>query len=145
MWPALMLSLSLSPAALPDAAIGDSIALGVGSALKVATYAKVGASSCRISASLPHTAFNHVVVSAGINDAPGLCVGDILKRIHARQIVVILPAPINSARANVAAEAAAYGALTVSYECLGGCSKRSFHPASYRALARTVRALWTLR
>jgi hypothetical protein len=140
MWSVLVVLLSLS--SLPNAALGDSIAAGTGSALGVSTYAKVGSSSCYILAHTPRIAFNHVVISAGINDAPGRCVAALLNRVRARDVVVILPAPINSARAHVARLAAKHGVRTVSYTCTGGCTKHNFHPGSYLAVARAVRELW---
>lgn len=142
MWKAIALMLGLHAPALPDAAIGDSIAAGTGSALGVSTYAKVGSSSCYISAHLPQGEFDHVVISAGINDAPGPCVDRILSTVRARTIVVILPAPINSARRHVASVAAQHGAFTVSYVCRGGCSRSNFHPGSYAVVAASVRRLW---
>jgi hypothetical protein len=126
-----------------DAAIGDSIADGVGSQLHVLTYAKVGASSCSIAKRfVPIFYFKHVVISAGINDAPGACLEAIRKAVSAGQVVWVLPAPINSARAHVLAVAQRWGDKTVSYNCPGGCSRRSFHPGSYTALAAEVRRAW---
>ncbi len=125
-----------------DIALGDSIALGTGHALGVKTYAWTGASSCTILAYMPQGRFDHVVISAGINDPPGYCVEAIFDRIVARRVVVILPAEINSARARVAVQAARHGYATVSYACAGGCTKRNFHPGSYAAVARAVRSLW---
>lgn len=139
---AIGIALYVRPAHAQDVAIGDSIAQGTGYALHVPTYARVGASSCYIMKHLPHASFRYVVVSAGINDAPGPCVARVFASIVARRVVVILPAPINSARANVMALALARGYPVVSYACPHGCSRRSFHPVSYSLLAAQVRAYW---
>jgi hypothetical protein len=125
-----------------DAAVGDSIALGTGRTLGVPTYASVGASSCKAVAYVPKRPVRFMVVSAGINDAPGYCVQTLFAHIIARKVVVILPAAINSARGNVARLAAAHGYATVGYTCAGGCTVRNFHPASYSVLASNVRKLW---
>jgi hypothetical protein len=125
-----------------DAALGDSIAEGTGRALGVPTYARVNSSSCWVLRHTPSGPFDHVVISAGINDAPGACVKTLLDRLRARVVVVILPAPINTARANVEREAARHGFATVSYACPGGCSRRSFHPSSYAVVAAAVRSIW---
>jgi len=128
-----------------DAAIGDSIALGTGRALHVHTFARVGASSCWVLAHMPRRQFEHVVISAGINDAPGRCVRLILAQVRTRVIVVILPAPINSARAHVEVAAVQYGAYPISYACKGGCTTTNFHPGSYTQVARDVRNIWDRR
>lgn len=130
------------PAKAQDAAIGDSIAVGTGHALRVSTYAKTSMGSCWILAHMPRTQFDRVVISAGINDAPGPCVGKILATVKARIKVVILPAPINSARASVFRLAQQAGAFPISYSCKGGCTKHNFHPGSYGAVATSVRAIW---
>lgn len=143
MWKALAVLLGLSSPP-GDAAIGDSIALGTGSALGVPTYARSSMSSCWVLRHLPNQSFDRVVISAGINDAPGRCVDDILSRVQARHVVVILPAPINSARAHVAAVAAAHGAQTLAYACHGGCTRSNFHPGSYAVVAQDVRRLWNV-
>lgn len=137
-----MYSIIVGRAHAQDAAIGDSIALGTGRALGVPTYAEVGASSCWVLRHAPRRAYRHIVVSAGINDAPGSCVRALFASIVAARVVVILPAPINSARANVARWAASHGYATISYVCRGGCSKSNFHPASYAVVAAGVRRLW---
>jgi hypothetical protein len=126
-----------------DAAIGDSIAFGVGQALHVPTQAWVGASSCYVLHHVTHEFYRYVVVSAGINDPPGPCVRELLRSIVAQRIVVILPAPINSARANVARQAIARGADTIAYDCRGGCNAHNFHPGSYAVLAQRVREIWS--
>lgn len=126
-----------------NASIGDSIALGTGKALHVKTYAKAGKSSCWIlDHEVPAHKLHDAVVSAGINDEPGPCVGRLFDAIQADKVVVILPAPINTARANVEAQAEAHGFKTISYQCKGGCSKTNFHPASYRSVGRAVKLIW---
>ena len=125
-----------------DLAVGDSIALGTGSALHVRTVATTGASSCAIAGQAPSGSFDHVVISAGINDAPGNCIEALAKKYAGSNVVWILPAAINSARAHVAAVAGQYGDKTVSYRCTGGCSRSNFHPGSYPAVAAAVRRAW---
>ena len=139
----LVFSVSLvTKANAADLAYGDSIALGTGSALRVQVSAIVGASSCSIAARAPGGHYEHVVISAGINDPPGACLEAIRKAVSAGQVVWVLPAAINSARAHVLAVAQRWGDKTVSYSCAGGCSRRSFHPGSYAALAAEVRRAW---
>jgi hypothetical protein len=113
--------------------VGDSIAFGTGHAMGVRTYARVGAGSCEI-ARYKFPAADTIVVSAGINDAPGQCVRKLYARFGHARVVVILPKGINSARAHVAAVAAAYGYTTISYRTVG----RSFHPRSYPELAAAI-------
>ncbi len=58
--------------------IGDSIALGTGTALHVETRARVGAPSCEILRKVPGGRYDVVVISAGVNDPPGRCLEAIL-------------------------------------------------------------------
>lgn len=118
---------------------GDSIAVGTGHALGVPTYARERMSSCWIEQHMPPPAAV-TILSAGINDPPGACVGSLRSRVHGR-VIWILPAAISSARAHVSSVAAAHGDATVSYRCQGGCSATNFHPASYAAVASEVRRL----
>jgi hypothetical protein len=122
-----------------DLALGDSIALGTGRALGVHTVARVGASSCWIAAKAPAGRFDRVVVSAGINDPPGPCVGAIRKALEGRvgQVVFIVPAR-TSAATNVLAVAAEHGDSVVRYVA----GRDRTHPQSYVAVARAVRAAW---
>jgi hypothetical protein len=121
---------------------GDSIAEGTGHALGVPTFAHSGSGSCWIAEHSPELfKVNVDVISAGINDPPGECLELIRRRVHARIVIWILPAPINSARAHVLEVARAHGDLTVSYRCDGACTPFNFHPASYEALADDIRAL----
>jgi hypothetical protein len=113
--------------------IGDSLAVGFGAAAHIETHARVSASSCAIASFAPSGPADVIVVSAGINDPPGRCLDSLRARLHARRIIWILPAPINSARAHVAAVAAAHGDTTCSYVT----GPRSFHPRSYAALVRS--------
>lgn len=126
-----------------DAAIGDSIALGTGRALHVPTYAAVGKGSCDILKFMSRRHFDHVVISAGINDPPGACVTLIRSEVNADRVTWILPAPINSARKHIALVALLHGDQYVTYDCPGGCSRRSFHPSSYAVVARAVRETWS--
>ena len=129
-----------------DMAEGDSIAKGTGAALHVPTYARTSMGSCWIFHNTPGGHFDHVVLSAGINDPPGPCLEALRARLTAKSVVWILPAPINAARAHVYAVAARYGDRTVSYSCgRGGCTKRNFHPASYGQVAISVRNAWGLK
>lgn len=116
--------------------IGDSIALGTGTALHVETRARVGAPSCEILRKVPGGRYDVVVISAGVNDPPGRCLEAIRARVHARRIIWILPAPINSARAHIAAVACEHGDRTVSYVP----GRDHLHPRSYVELARRVRS-----
>jgi hypothetical protein len=128
-----------------DLAEGDSIALGTGRALGVPTHARQNMGSCWIVAHTPGGSFDHVVLSAGINDPPGPCLASLRARLTAKVVVWVLPAPINSARASVAAVAARWGDRTVSYACAGGCTRRNFHPASYAVVANAVRRAWGVK
>jgi hypothetical protein len=113
--------------------IGDSLAVGFGAAAHIETHARVSASSCAIASFAPSGSVDVIVVSAGINDPPGRCLDSLRARLHARRVIWILPAPINSARAHVASVAAAHGDATCSYVT----GPRSFHPRSYQALVRS--------
>lgn len=125
-----------APTRAGDAAIGDSLALGTGTALHIATFAHVGASSCAIVAFAPRASFDRVVVSAGVNDPPGRCVASLRAAIHARIVVWI--APVNSARLAVEMAASAYGDRVIFYRP----GPDGVHPSSYGALAAQVRAAW---
>lgn len=140
----IMVGPATGAARASDVAIGDSIAQGVGQALGIETRARVGAGSCWIKNAFSGGSYANVVISAGINDPPGQCIAALRYSIHAQRVVWVLPAAINSARLHVAAVAASFDDLTVSYACQGGCSKRNFHPASYPALANMVRRAWAV-
>lgn len=124
-----------------DAAVGDSIALGTGHALGVATYARQNMGSCWIEKNEPLGPFTHVVVSAGINDG-GACVFAIRSRLKARRVTWIIPAQINQGADVVWAAVKEWGDGFVTYTCKGGCTKTNFHPASYAVVARAVRQDW---
>ena len=79
--------------------------------------------------------YDVVVISAGVNDPPGRCLEAIRARAHARRIIWILPAPVNSARAHVVEVACEHGDRTVSYVP----GRDHLHPRSYSELARKVR------
>ena len=91
-----------------DLAVGDCIAVGTGGALGVTTVARVGASSCAIAGRVPAGVWGNVVISAGINDLPGRCVGEVRSRLHATGVVVWVR-PINSAGGTVDAVAGEWG------------------------------------
>jgi hypothetical protein len=123
-----------------DLVLGDSIAVGTGHALHEPTVALSGASSCWALRHAPKGAYDHVVISAGINDGGG-CVARLRARVDARRVIWVLPAPINAGRAAVLA-AMRPGDRAISYACRGGCTRSNFHPASYPAVARAVRGVW---
>jgi hypothetical protein len=135
----LILTGEIKPAKAENAAIGDSIALGTGHALHWSTYARQGMGSCWIYAHMPRRHFDSVVVSAGINDPPGACVAQLFNLLDASRVVVIQPAPINSAAAHVYLLSVSHGFMKVGYACRGPCTKNNFHPASYGAVAASVR------
>jgi hypothetical protein len=136
---ALALLTIAAPASAGDAAIGDSIALGTGRALHIATFARVGASSCAILGFAPRASFERVVISAGVNDPPGRCVAALRGAVHARIVVWICP--VNSARQAVELAASAYGDRVIEY--LPG--RDGIHPAAYSSIAAQVRAAWGAR
>ncbi len=121
---------------------GDSIACGTGTAAhRFPKVCVVGASSCTILGWLPAKgSFSHAIISAGINDS-GACVAKIRATIRAKQIIWILPAPINEGRANVL-KVLRSGDRTVSYACTGGCTKTNFHPGSYPKVWADVKKQW---
>ena len=136
------LSLFVRPSKAADLVAGDSIARGTGHAMTgVVIRARTSAGSCRIAKfGTWRRAWNHVVLSAGIND-DGACVAALRARVKAQRVIWVLPAPINRGRAAVQA-AMQPGDRAVSYACAGGCTKSNFHPASYAAVARDVRGQW---
>jgi hypothetical protein len=125
-----------------DAAIGDSIALGTGNALHVPTYAWIGASSCEILSKMPSGPFGHVVISAGINSPSSPCLAEIIEKVQAKQITMIVPANINLSHQQVIDLANLHRFHMVEYSCKGGCSKSNFHPGSYSVVARDVQTTW---
>ncbi len=138
---ALVILLALAFAAYANTLVlGDSIALGVGRALHEPTIARSGMSSCWVLRHAPRHFYDRVVLSAGINDGGG-CVAALRARVHAREVIWVLPAPINAGRAAVE-RAMRPGDRAVSYACRGGCTKTNFHPASYPALANAIRRVW---
>jgi hypothetical protein len=130
------------PAKAQNVGFGDSIMEGTGPAMGIPTYARKSMGSCWILGHMPTGQYEHAAISAGINDAPGICLAQIRARIKARYVTWILPANINSARAHVEAIARQFGDKTVSYSCKGGCNKRNFHPGSYGAVAKAVWDTW---
>jgi hypothetical protein len=122
--------------------LGDSIALGTGHALGIPTTARSGAGSCKIMSWVTRRHFDHVVLSAGINDN-GKCVAALRARIHAEHVIEIIPADINHAAFAVWNSVKVYGDKYVVYECPGArCTRKNFHPASYQELAAAVRRVW---
>ena len=119
-------------------ALGDSIALGTGRAMHVQTVARVGASSCAIVRFTPRGHFDRVVISAGVNDAPGRCLSKVLDTVDAEEVVFILPPGINSARAAIGKLARDTGHKTVSYVP----GRDGLHPRSYPAVAAAVARAW---
>jgi len=117
-------------------ALGDSIALGTGHALHAATVARVGASSCAIYGFMPPVEkIDLIALSAGVNDPPGTCIEKIRARLHGKSVIWILPPPVNSARAHIAAVAAKNGDRTISYVP----GKDGLHPRSYKEVARQIK------
>ena len=119
-------------------ALGDSIALGTGQALNAETIAVKGMGSCAIDRMVPAKHFDRAVISAGVNDAPGMCVDSILSRVSADEVIVILPPGINSARAHIIQVAKSHHFKTVSYVP----GKDGLHPRSYAEVASQVNASW---
>ena len=119
-------------------ALGDSIALGTGQAIHAETVAVKGMGSCAIERMMPAKHFDRAVISAGVNDAPGLCVDAILARVDADKVIVILPPGINSARKHIEAAAAAHHFKTISF--IPG--NDGLHPRSYAEVAAKVNASW---
>lgn len=113
--------------------VGDSIAFGLGHAMHAPTYARPGAGSCEIARyAFPRASV--IVVSAGINDAPGRCLVALYARFHGARVLVVLPKGINSARANVSRLAALRGWETIGYIA----PRRGYHPRSYPEFAGAV-------
>jgi len=127
--------------------LGDSLALGLGAALGLASpitcdvVAKVGAGADRIAQmQVPNRRYDVAVISVGSNDRSGAELGNAIKRIRsvtpARTIVWLLPYERRSAR-SIASFAMSHGDLLVDigrFESLDG-----LHPRSYRSLAITLR------
>jgi hypothetical protein len=140
-WVSVMLPLMLNLAHANDLALGDSIALGTGHALGLPTVARKGAGSCRIARwGALRGSYGHVILSAGINDGGG-CVASLRGRLQAKEVIWVLPAPINSGRVAVL-RAMHPGDRAVTYACRGGCTRTNFHPGSYRDVAAAVRRVW---
>lgn len=123
-----------------DHCYGDSIAVGTCAYLHIPTTAHKNLGSCAIADFVSTRPFDHVVISAGINDQ-GLCVLPLRSKVHAQRVIWIIPAPINSGRAMVL-QSMRIGDRFVTYACAGGCTKRNFHPASYAVVAAAVRRQW---
>jgi hypothetical protein len=133
------------PSILRDGAGGDSIAWGTGQALHVATFARVGEPSCPnrkrpgILSLLPAEHFNRFVMSAGVNDAPGLCVPKIAAWMSGHTArgywLVGYGAPESAMVVN---SAAAYGQRVLFFTP----GPDRVHPRSYPEVAGAVRRAW---
>jgi hypothetical protein len=147
------ISLTLACLALPAQAscvvVGDSVAVGVGSALKgCGVSARVGLSSTA-SAARAGAGGKWVIASIGSNDFPrGITpaqraqsaarVRKALARAYASaggRLILVLPA--NGGRATVAAWAAQHGVRTVGFSP----GRDGIHPGNYGEVARHVRAM----
>jgi hypothetical protein len=128
--------------------VGDSVAVGLGTALGgCGVSAKVGISASAAAARV-HSGGNWVVASMGSNDFPsGITsaqraqsdarVRNALEHAYASaggRLLLILPA--NGARATVASWAAQHGVPTVAFAPRGD----GIHPRDYAELAQRVRA-----
>jgi hypothetical protein len=128
--------------------LGDSIAKGLGLAMKAYTIATVGMGSCGILQHVPSQHFPLAVISAGVNDPPGPCVDAIRNKINADHVVWIRPVPyrfgrhglihLNDSQAagpTVDRVAAAHGDKVVTYVR----GRDGVHPANYNAVANSIR------
>jgi len=134
MFKAIFLSASLcvTPVLADTLWLGDSLALGGGTAAHEQTTARVGASSCAILKMVPSAHHDRVVISAGTNDPPGACVAAIRRAVNARLVVWIVP--VNGGGPNVLAVAAANGDRAVYYKPAHG----NVHPVSYLPMVEGV-------
>jgi hypothetical protein len=136
------------PACAGCMVVGDSVAVGLGSALGgCGVSARVGLSA-EASAARVHSGGNFVVASLGSNDFPrGISpaqrarsdarVRHALQHAYAAsggRLILVLPA--NGARATVASWAAQHGVRTVAFAPRGD----GIHPRNYAELAQRVRA-----
>ena len=119
--------------ALMILALGDSLALGTGSAMNIPTIAKVGADACWINQHVPPTHAHTIVLSAGVNGGEQ-CLSTLRKRIHADHVIWIKP--INGASKKVMALAYAYNDQVITYTP----GSDHLHPNSYQSLAKKVRS-----
>ena len=119
-----------TPASAGDLALGDSLALGLGRALGIATIARIGISSCSIAGMAPSGHYDRVVLSAGTNDPPGRCIESVRRQIHADHVTWVVP--VNGARSHVLRLAAQFGDSTLFYAPRRG----DVHPSNYVAMAR---------
>ena len=108
------------------AAVGDSLAVGFGHASHMTTFARVGAGSCEIVRKVPRGHYDFMLISAGTNDVPGLCLEAIRARADASTIEWVVP--VNGARNHVLSVAHAHGDRLLFYIP----SRRAWpHPAAY--------------
>ena len=100
-------------------AVGDSLALGFGQASGFETHAAVGEPSCPSKKWLgvlniaPTKHYRFLLISAGTNDPPGRCVAAIRAKVHADEVMWVLP--VNGARQHVLSVAHAHHDRTLSY------------------------------
>ncbi len=107
-------------------ALGDSLALGFGQASHMHLSARVGKSSCWIAKRVPIKRYDFILISAGTNDPPGLCIEKIRALVNGGLIVWVVP--VNGARNHVLKVAAAHHDGLLYYKP----SKRAWpHPARY--------------
>ena len=114
-----------TPAAAGDLALGDSLALGLGRALGIATIARIGISSCSIVGMAPRGHYDRVVLSAGTNDPPGRCIEAIRQKLNSGRVEWVVP--VNGARAHVIAVANAHGDTLLFY----AAGRNWPHPRAY--------------
>jgi hypothetical protein len=138
-----------SPAAASCHVVGDSVAVGLGAALRPCSVsASIGLSSLHAASRVGHSG-DWVIVALGSNDFPrgisaaqrrlsDINVRRALSRIEAvagRRAIVIVPA--NGGRATVESWLSSHGLGSLSFSA----GRDGIHPRSYGELARRVRAL----
>ncbi len=146
---AALVVLVASPAAASCHVVGDSVAVGLGAALRPCSVsARIGLSSLNAASRVGHSG-DWVIVALGSNDFPrgisaaqrrlsDINVRRALSRIEAaagRRAIVIVPA--NGGRGTVESWLASHGLRSLSFSA----GRDGIHPKSYGELARRVRAL----
>jgi len=112
-------------AGLSSLAFGDSLALGFGQASHMPTFAIVGIGSCALARITPTTHYTFVLLSAGTNDPPGLCIEAIRAKLMADRVEWIVP--VNGARSNIIAVAKSHGDALLFYDA----GPNWPHPSAY--------------
>lgn len=131
------LLLSSTPTLASCLVAGDSIAVGLGSALGCTTQAKVGIPSGAVIGRV-RPGYTLTVISAGSNDPANPRLATNLRAARARasgRVVWVVPA--NGAARAVRAVAAEHGDIAIGF----AAGRDHIHPTSYGALARAVRAV----